>query len=263
MDGACRGTVRGGGRVKIAVLSFAHEKAAVYARLLRDMPGVDLVTADPDAPEDPTRGQAVARQFGVPYAGGWDEVFALRPRAVVVTSEIARRRELVERAAEAGAHVLCEHPPATEEADAREMVRVCEDAGVRLTFASPTCFGPAFGAVRRKLADGEAIGTLMTIQGAYNSPRPHLPHPRRTTREPVDGGALAANAAVLLDMVDAVLGGEPARSRCTHRRTASSVENRASRARRSSPCAMRAGRSRPSTAAGACPRTGRRRVDRP
>ncbi|MEU9272564.1 Gfo/Idh/MocA family oxidoreductase [Streptomyces sp. NPDC048251] len=199
--------------MKVAVLSFAHEKAAVYAQLLRDMPGVDLVTADPDAPDDPddpARGRTMARRLGVAYTDGWDEVFALRPRAVVVTSEIARRRELVERAAEAGAHVLCAHPPATEVADAREMVRACEDAGVRLTLASPACFGPAFGAVRRKLADDETIGTLMTIQGAHNSPRPHLSHPSRTPAEPADGGAIAANAAVLLDMVDAVLGGEPA-----------------------------------------------------
>ncbi|MBT2545062.1 Gfo/Idh/MocA family oxidoreductase [Streptomyces sp. ISL-44] len=188
--------------MKVAVLSFAHERAATYARLLRDMPGVDLIIADPDgSPGDPARGQAVAGQLDASYAGSWDEVFALRPEAVVVTSEVARRRELVERAAEAGAHVLCEQPMAAGEADARAMVRACEDAGVRLTLASPVCFSPAFTAVRDGLADGEAIGRLTTIHGAYNG---------RATGKPEDGGALGANATVLLDMVDAVLGGEPA-----------------------------------------------------
>ncbi|WP_405700577.1 Gfo/Idh/MocA family protein [Streptomyces sp. NBC_00069] len=188
--------------MKVAVLSFAHERAATYARLLNDMPGVDLVIADPDgSPDDPARGHAVARQLDAPYAGSWDEVFALRPGAVVVTSETDRRRELVERAAAAGAHVLCEQPMAAEEADARAMVRACEDAGVRLTLVSPACFGPAFTAVREGLADGTAIGRLTTLHGAYNSP---------ATGEREDGGALGADAAFLLDMVDAVLGGEPA-----------------------------------------------------
>ncbi|MFE6843000.1 Gfo/Idh/MocA family protein [Streptomyces sp. NPDC057686] len=188
--------------MKVAVLSFAHGRAAAYARLLHDMPGVDLVIADPDgSPDDPARGHAVARQLGTTYAGSWDEVFALRPEAVVVTSETGRRRELVERAAEAGAHVLCEQPLAVEEADAEAMVRACEAAGVRLTLVSPACFSPAFAAVREGLADGAAIGRLTTIHGAYNSP---------ATGEPEDGGALGGDAAFLLDMVDAVLGGEPA-----------------------------------------------------
>ncbi|KOY56397.1 Gfo/Idh/MocA family protein [Streptomyces sp. XY332] len=197
--------------MKVAVLSFAHERAATYARLLHAMPGVDVIIADPDgSPDDPARGEAVARQLGAPYAGGWDEVFALRPEAVVVTSETARRRELVERAAGIGAQVLCAQPMATDEADARAMVRACEDAGVRLTLASPACFTPAFDAVRKEIAAGDAIGRLTTLHGVYNGPAPGPSHPERANREPAGGGALAANAADLLDMVDAVLGGEPA-----------------------------------------------------
>lgn len=197
--------------MKVAVLSFAHERAATYARLLRDMPGVDLVIADPDgSPDDPARGRATAERLGAAYAGSWDEVFALRPEAVLVTSEIARRRELVERAAESGSQVLCEHPLASKEADAQAMVDACDGAGVRLTLASPACFGPAFAAVRRGIAEDDVVGTLTTIHGAYNSPCPDGSSPRSTRREPADGGALGANAPFLLDMVDAVLGGEPA-----------------------------------------------------
>lgn len=197
--------------MKVAVLSFAHERAATYARLLRDMPGVDLVTADPGcSPGDPARGQDLARRLGVSYVGSWDEVFALRPEAVVVASEIDGRRELVEQSAKVGAQVLCEHPPATKEADAQAMVDACADAGVRLTLASPACFSPAFGAVRRALADGDVVGKLTTIHGAYNSPGQARSHGQSASREPAVAGALGANAAVLLDLVDAVLGGEPA-----------------------------------------------------
>ncbi|MFL6124534.1 Gfo/Idh/MocA family protein [Actinophytocola sp.] len=200
MSGANTGA-RGGG-VKVAVLSFAHERAETYARLLRDMPEVDLVTADPDAaPGDPARGRAMAERLGVSHVDSWDEVFAARPGAVVVTSEVDRRRELVERAAEAGAHVLCEHPLAAKEADAKAMVDACDTAGVRLTLASPACFGGAFAAVRQGIADG-VVGTLSTIHGTY--------HCAPAARGAVDGGALGANAPFLLDLVDAVLDGEPA-----------------------------------------------------
>lgn len=195
MDRARRGGE--GNAMKVAVLSFAHERAETYVRLLRDMPGVDLVTADPDgAPGDPARGRAMAERLGVSYVDSWDDAFAACPEAVVVTSEVDRRRELVERAAEAEAHVLCEHPLATKEADAKAMVDACDLGGVRLTLASPACFSGAFAAVRRGIADG-VVGTLSTIHGACHS-------------TPAAGGALAANAPFLLDLVDAVLDGEPA-----------------------------------------------------
>jgi predicted dehydrogenase len=101
----------------------------------------------------------------------------------------------VEQAAEAGAHVLCEQPFATKEADARAMVDACAAAGVRLTLASPACFSPAFTTVCRAIADDDVVGGLTTIHGAYSA-----------AGEP----ALGANAPYLLDMVDAVLRGEPA-----------------------------------------------------
>jgi predicted dehydrogenase len=183
--------------MKVAVLSFAHERAATYARLLHAMPDVDLVVADPGG----TRGRDTARELGAGYADSWDEAFALRPAAVVVTGEPGHCRELVERAATAGAHVLCEQPFAADAADAEAMARACADAGVRLSLASPTGYGPAFAAVRKQLSDTELLGALTTVHGAYNAPRP--PGAR--------GGALDTNAPCLLDLVDLVLGGTPAK----------------------------------------------------
>jgi predicted dehydrogenase len=184
--------------MKVAVLSFAHERAETYARLLRDMPGVELVTADPDgSPDDQARGRAAAERLGVSYVDSWDELFAPRPLAVVITSAVDRRLELVEQVAEAEAQVLCEYPLATKEADVKAMVDACDMGGVRLTLASPACYSEAFVAVRKGIADG-VVGTLTTIHGSCN------------TRPGTDGGALGANAPYLLDLVDAVLDGEPA-----------------------------------------------------
>ncbi len=184
--------------MKVAILSFAHERAETYARLLRDTPGVELVAADPDgSPEDQARDRAVAERLGVSYVDDWDELFSPRPLAVVITSDVDRRLELVEQVAEAEAQVLCEYPLATKEADLKAMVDACAMGGVRLTLASPACYSEAFAAVRKGIADG-VVGTLTTIRGSY------------TTRPGTGGGALSANAPYLLDLVDAVLDGETA-----------------------------------------------------
>ncbi|MEV5878540.1 Gfo/Idh/MocA family oxidoreductase [Streptomyces sp. NPDC052101] len=177
--------------MRVAVLSFAHERAETYARLLHALPDVELVVADPE-------GAARGRDTGWAYAESLDEVFAQRPDAVIVTAETGRRRELVERAAAAGAHVLCEHPLAADESDAAAMVRACADAGVRLSLASPACYAPAFAAVRKQIADGAVLGALTTVHGACTGPRP------------AQGGALDTHAPALLDMVDLLLGGTPA-----------------------------------------------------
>jgi predicted dehydrogenase len=183
--------------MKIAVLSFAHERAETYIRLLRDMPDVELVTADPDGPAgDPARGRAMAERLGVSYVDSWDEAFEWCPEGVVVTSEVDGRRALVERAADGEAFVLCEQPLAANEADAKAMVDACDIGGVLLMLASPACFSEAFATVRKGIADG-VVGTLTTIHGAYTS-------------EPAAGGALSANATFLLDLVDTVLDGEQA-----------------------------------------------------
>ncbi|ROO59741.1 putative dehydrogenase [Micromonospora sp. Llam0] len=141
--------------MRIAILAGSER----YTRWLRDAPGVELVT------------------------GGAD--------AVVVGGELAARRDLVERAAAAGAHVLCEPPLAPTEVDAERMIEACSRAGVGLTMALPIRFGPAFAALRRTIADGE-LGRLLTVGGTVDGPGPDA-------------------AAALIDLVDVLLDGEPAK----------------------------------------------------
>jgi predicted dehydrogenase len=195
--------------VRIAVGSFAHESAARYVRNLRARPDVDVITADPGAPrDDPARGAALALDLGVAHQEGWDELFARRPDAVVVTCETARHRDLVERAAAAGAHVLCEPPLATCETDA-QAIEACARAGVGLTIACPVRFSPAFAAGRRAVADG-TLGRLITVYGTHDSVNPT--RARAWTADPAlsGGGVIAANAGHLTDLVDVLLDGEPA-----------------------------------------------------
>jgi predicted dehydrogenase len=196
--------------MKIAVLSFAHLHAASYVQSLLATPGVDVLATDPGYVDraGESGGPELAAELGVDYAGSIDELLAWRPDGVVVCSENALHRAHVERAAAAGAHVLCEKPLATSVADAEAMVRACDEAGVHLMVAYPVRFSPAFTALREAVDRG-AIGTVQAITGTNNG---RLPAGRAWFTDPAlaGGGALTDHTVHVADLVDALLGGVPA-----------------------------------------------------
>jgi predicted dehydrogenase len=132
----------------------------------------------------------------VAILSGTPEVYAEGLRALPDVEVVATAGwdafEPVLRAAEAGARVLCEYPSAAKETDLKAVV---DAGGDRLTFASPACHGEAFAVVRRGIADS-GIGELTTVLGSLDTS--------------ADGGVLGSAAPYLLDLADAVLGGEPA-----------------------------------------------------
>ncbi|WP_432139633.1 MULTISPECIES: Gfo/Idh/MocA family protein [unclassified Streptomyces] len=194
--------------MKVAVLSFAHVHAATYVRLLHERPDIELVTADPDAdPADPTRGQALADELGVSYRSSYEAALAEQPRAVIITSENTRHRHLVEQAAAAGAHILCEKPLATTEPDALAMIEACESARVSLMTAYPVRFHPAFTSLRRNLADG-SLGRLLSVHGVNNSSPPALERSWFTDPALSGGGAVMDHTVHVADLLDVLLDGE-------------------------------------------------------
>ncbi|MFE2217666.1 Gfo/Idh/MocA family protein [Streptomyces canus] len=196
--------------MRVAVLSFAHVHAATYLKLLRERDDVELVGADPDAPPgDPDRGALLAERLGVPYADTWDDVFAQPLDAVIVTSENARHRELVERAAAAGASVLCEKPLATAEADAQAILDACARAGVGLMTAYPVRFAAAFGALHQAVQDG-SLGRLISVHGTNNGWNPARSQPWFGDRELAGGGAVMDHTVHIADLMDMLLDGEQA-----------------------------------------------------
>lgn len=199
-------------RLKVAVLSFAHVHAASYIGLLAAMPDVELLTTDPDdgqrAPGE-LRGREFAAALGAPYAETLDEVFEWGPDAVVVTSENARHRALVEAAAAAGAHVLCEKPLATSVDDAEAMIAACRDAGVNLMTAYPVRFAPEFARLREIVRAGE-LGDLLTAAGTNNGKIPVGDRAWFTDPALSGGGALVDHVVHVADLLDALLDGRSA-----------------------------------------------------
>lgn len=196
--------------MKIGIMSFAHTHAVGYAMALRDVPGVELLASDPGE-HDPAevRGSELANELGVPYADDYEDLLAWGPDAVIVTSENARHRELVELAAAAGAHILCEKPLATSWEDGLAIRRAVEDAGVILMVAFPVRFASQFARIQAHYSGG-ALGEVYAIRGANNGMLP-LQRAWFTQPELSGGGALVDHIVHIADMTDALLNAEPVR----------------------------------------------------
>ncbi|WP_144764846.1 Gfo/Idh/MocA family protein [Curtobacterium sp. 9128] len=198
--------------IRIGVLSFAHTHAIGYLSALATMPGVEVRGTDPDGVSTgpsvgELRGRDLADALGVPYADGYDELLAWRPDAVVVTSENTRHRELVERAAAAGAHVLCEKPLATTWEDGLAIRDAVAAAGVMLMVAFPVRFSSAFAQLRAAHHAG-ALGQLFAVRGANTG---MLPRTRDWFTDPAlsGGGAVVDHVVHIADMLDALMGAAP------------------------------------------------------
>ncbi len=154
---------------KIGILSFAHMHAHSYAQILSAHPGVQLVgAADPDT----ARGQAACGQWGLEFFPSEDDLLAQGLDGVIVTSENALHRPLVERAAQANVRaILCEKPLAASHADAQAMIERCRVQGVQLATAFPCRYSPAFRRALAHIQEG-AIGAVLALRGANRGKMP-------------------------------------------------------------------------------------------
>lgn len=190
-------------RLKLGILSFAHLHAAGYASVLADRPDVELRVAD----EDPERARQWAERFGVPDAGSYEALLDWGPDGVVVCSENARHRPLVELAARAGAHVLCEKPLATSLADGRAMIEACERAGVHLMTAFPVRFAAPIEAFAARLREG-ALGAIHGVEGVNYGTMPGRAHPWFIDPELAGGGAVMDHTVHVADLLRWMLDSE-------------------------------------------------------
>jgi 1,5-anhydro-D-fructose reductase (1,5-anhydro-D-mannitol-forming) len=191
--------------MKIAIMSFAHLHAVSYVRCLQAL-GVELTASDPDHVDRPAGeagGPALAAELGVPYVDSYAELLEGKPDGVVVCSENAKHRELVELAAAAGAHVLCEKPIATTLADARAMIDACAASNVNLMIAYPVRFSPAFAALKGSLESG-ALGTPVAVTGTNNGQIPLDQRAWFVDPELAGGGSLTDHTVHVADLLDSL-----------------------------------------------------------
>jgi len=190
--------------MKIGIMSFAHLHAEAYVHNVRAIPGVELLGI---ADEDMARGRRFADQFGVHLFPSYEALLAAKPDGVLICSENSKHRPLVEMAAQAGVHVLCEKPLATTLADAEAIVTACRDAGVILMTAFPMRFSAPLVEVKARLNEG-ALGQLYCFNTTNQGRMPGHERGWFVDKELAGGGAIMDHTVHLADSLRWLMGSE-------------------------------------------------------
>lgn len=186
--------------LNIAILSAAHLHANGYARAVRESTGGQLVRLWDD---DAGRGEAKAAEYGTTFEPDLDRALDACD-AVIICAENARHADLTARAAAAGRHVLCEKPLATTPADARAMVRACQEAGVILGTAFPVRQSGAVLNLRDAVRNGR-LGRVLMIRGTN---RGTMPGGWFADKALAGGGAVTDHTVHVADAIRFITGEE-------------------------------------------------------
>ena len=183
--------------MKIGILSFAHHHAEAYIDNLQAIDGAELMGV---ADEDAARRRRFAERYDAPFFETYGALLEAGPDGVIICSENNRHRPLVEQAAAADVHVLCEKPLATTLEDARAIVDACDAAGVLLMTAFPLRFSTPLVQIKEQLDTG-ALGEVYAFKGVNQGELPTA-H-REWFIDPVraGGGAVMDHTVHLVDIM--------------------------------------------------------------
>jgi predicted dehydrogenase len=183
--------------MKIGIMSFAHHHAEAYIQNMPLLPGVEIIGL---ADDNRQRGEHMARQFGARLFESYEALLAAKPDGVVICSENNKHRSLVELAAAAGAHVLCEKPLATTLEDGRAIVETCERAGVILMTAFPMRFSAPLLEIKARLKAGD-LGQVYCFNATNQGEMPRKYRDWFVDRQLAGGGAVMDHTVHLADIM--------------------------------------------------------------
>jgi D-xylose 1-dehydrogenase (NADP+, D-xylono-1,5-lactone-forming) len=149
-----------------------------------------------------------ASTFGVPEAyGSYDELLKdPKVQAVYIPLPNTLHKEWTIRAAEAGKHVLCEKPLASNAAEAQEMVDACRRNDVLLMEAFQYRLHPQTQAVKKIIDEGR-IGKVVAVASVHSSSRPEEGNIRM--KRELGGGPLADKGCYCVSIARLLMDGEP------------------------------------------------------
>ncbi len=137
------GSKRGGRTIGYAVAGLGHIAQTAVLPAFKNAKSSRLVALISD---DEEKRERLSRKYKCDaYSYEQYEECLLRDDvdAVYIALPNTMHADYTVRAAQAGAHVLCEKPMATSESDCRRMITACDDAGVWLMIAYRLHFEPA------------------------------------------------------------------------------------------------------------------------
>jgi predicted dehydrogenase len=184
-------------RNRIGILSIAHLHAEGYQANLRAIPGVDLVGF---SHEDSEEGQSFSEKLNLPWFRTHQDLLAQGLDGVVICSENGRHHELVELAAAAGCHILCEKPIEINLTEAKAMKKACEKNGVRFMTAFPMRFAPSLQALQTTIRE-DKLGKIFGVNGINHSENPSGHRTWFANKALAGGGAAMDHIVHLADLL--------------------------------------------------------------
>ena len=168
----------------------------------------------------PEKAASVADRYGVGNTLTYDEFEAGEGvdsfDAVYIAGPNALHLEYARTAADHGKHVLCEKPIEASAERARELVRVCDEAGVTLMVGYRPQVEPAMRRLRGLIRDG-ALGDPVAFHGWFTGRILDRGGPDQWRLDPdlAGGGALMDVGVYPLNAVRFLLGADPVAAQAT------------------------------------------------
>jgi len=133
--------------------------------------------------------EAFSKQWNVPHTYlDYQEMIAKEKLDLVsVCVPNFLHHDVALTAAKAGVHVFCEKPLATTVADARNVIKVCQDAGVKLFYGEDWVFAPALKRAIEVIKEG-ALGKLVYVKAKECHNGSHSPFAKN--KKTCGGGCL-------------------------------------------------------------------------
>lgn len=128
---------------------------------------VEMIEVVAGSEIQPDRLEKMARKWGLKGYADYGEMLAQENLDVACVLTPARsHREVTQRVAACGVHVLCEKPLAVTLDDARAMIEICEKKGVKLCYGATWRFLPACRKAKEIIETG-SLGSIMLLLETY------------------------------------------------------------------------------------------------
>jgi len=155
-------------KLKIGMISFAHQHAIGYFNSLKSNPDVILTgIADPNY----DRVKEYVENTGIKYFEDYKEMLFTDVDAVVICSENVYHAQITMDAARAGKNILCEKPLGISTEEMKQMVDTCREHNVQLMTAFPCRYLRPVVEAKKALDRGE-IGKIIAIKGTNRGTMP-------------------------------------------------------------------------------------------
>lgn len=193
------------GKFRVGIIGLGMASAPHVLSLLDLTDRVDVVGAF--SPSAARRSDFHAR-FGLPTVENVDAIFEERSiDYVVILTPPNTHLELVQRAAQAGKHVLLEKPLDVTLERSRQVVETARQASIRLGITFQRRFRTTFVETARRIAEGELGGIVSaSIRLANWRPQTYYDEPDRGTLARDGGGVLLTQAIHTIDQLIALAG---------------------------------------------------------